>query len=465
MRRLSISLRLAAWYACILVVGLTVFGIVMRFVLADSMLSWKDRTLQMRAARMEAVLSAGYGGKLNDVDTRLEELAGALPEGEWMQIVRRDGQRLFPLSRTVPSFTGEAKPCPVSAIGDVAVGREHFRRLCHPVMYAGQPAFLLVPSPLAEDRILLRNFTMGLYRTVPLILLVSVLGGYWLSRRALQPVDLLIAEAQSVTGRDLSRRLSVPVADDQLRRLAMEWNNLLTRIETAMIRVTQFTADASHELRSPIAYVRATAEYSLGNPNADEGSREAFRTIIEETKMTGDLLENLLMLAQADTNALPAEVNPVDVSIVTEEVCKSFDPVLTRKGLTLKVIMPEGDHPVLLMNALHLRRVLTALLDNSIKYTPEEGRICISCGWKQEFFVEIADNGEGIAQEYLHRIFDRFFRVDQARSEMSDGVGLGLPIAKWLMELYGGRILVRSKLGHGTTVTLTFPGSMLRTNR
>ncbi len=460
MRRLSISLRLAAWYACILAVGLAVFGVAMRFVLAESMLSWKDRTLQMRATRMEAVLSAASLEAQSTVDARLEELAGVLPEGEWIEIVRPDGERVFPRAEISPASTAAGTSCQVGSLRNITVDKEHFRQLCQPVLYAGRPALLLVPSPLFEDRILLRNFTWGMYKAVPLILLVSGLGGYMLSRRALRPVDLLIAEARAVTGRDLSRRLTVPVAGDQLRRLAVEWNDLLTRIEEAMVRMTQFTADASHELRSPLAYIRTTAEYSLGNPDADEDSREAFRAIVEEARMTGDLLENLLTLAQADANQLPKRIDLVDVMIASQEVCRHFMSALDEKGQRLDIMTPEDVSPVIQMNALHLRRVLTAIVDNAMKYTAGKGCISIRCERKDDLLLRIVDNGVGIAPENLPRIFDRFFRVDQARSEMREGVGLGLPIAKWLMELYGGRILVESKLGGGTIVTLAFPGRM-----
>jgi signal transduction histidine kinase len=332
-------------------------------------------------------------------------------------------------------------------------------------MYADEPAFLLVPSPLAEDRILLANFTSGLYRGIPLILLVSGFGGYILSRRALKPVDVLIAEARTVTAKDLSRRLTVSSADDQLQQLAVEWNNLLARIETAMIRVTQFTADASHELRNPIAYIRATAEYSLGNPVADDESREAFRTIVEETRMTSELLENLLTLARPDADLSPTDVNEIDVPATITELSLYFAPMLRKKNQRLEIVESNCPLPPLLMNILHLRRVLTVVLDNAVKYTPEEGSVSISCELNNGLHMRIADSGIGIAPQHLNRIFDRFFRVDQARSEMSDGVGLGLSIAKLLMELYGGSILVESQPGLGTSVTLVFPQNLLLRNR
>ncbi len=466
MKGLSISLKLATWYACSMLLGLAVFGVVMWFVLAHSMLSWKDRTLLMRAGRVEAVLSATEAAGRQPlaqqaIDARLSELLGILPEGEWIQLTRNDGTRVFPRGPFPPGmpvlpFTR----CPLPVLRDRLVGRDHFRQLCHPVIYAGEPAMLMVPSPLAEDHILLRTFTLGLYRLVPLILVVSVMGGYALSRRALRPVDLLIEEACSVTATDLSRRLTVPKADDQMRRLAIAWNDLLARIEAAMIRVTQFTADASHELRNPIAYIRAAAEFSLGNAAVDQESREAFRAIADEAVLTGELLENLLTLAHPNAPLSSAELEPVNVSAATSEIAVHFAPFIKKKGQTLS-LMTSGSNLLLLINPLHFRRILTTILDNAIKYTPHAGHVSIWYEVTDNFSLRIVDNGIGIANQHLPRVFDRFYRVNPSRSEVSGGVGLGLPIARWLTERYGGQTSIVSELGNGTAVTVTFPRSMV----
>ncbi len=462
MRGFSISLKLAAWYACTLLLGLVAFGVIMRFVLAESMLSWKDRTLQMRAGRVVGALSAAETGTaLQATDARLSELMSILPEGEWIELVRPDGTRVFPRGEAPPGMPVLLfLPCPAPALRERLVGREHFRQLCRPVIYRGQAAVLLVPSPLAEDRILLRAFTLGLYRLIPLILGISVLGGYVLGRRALRPVDLLIVEARSVTASDLSRRLTVPEADDQIRTLALAWNDLLARIEAAMVQVTQFTADASHELRNPLAYIRTAAEYSLGNAELDEECRQAFRAIADEASLTGELLENLLILAHPNAQLSPAEFQPVNVSAAIGEVVRQFAVPAEKKSQTLSVAAPHAQL-TLLINPLHLRRVLTAILDNALKYTPEKGRISIQCESTDGFVVRVVDSGIGIAQEHLPRVFDRFYRVDPARSDISEGVGLGLPIAKWLTERYGGTIGIASELGSGTVVTVAFPETIV----
>ena len=458
MERLSISLRLTVWYASVSAVGLAIFGVVMWFVLASSMLSWKDRTLQMRAGRMKAALNSPLPLTQDVMNQKLEAMIGSLPEGEWIEVVSADGRILFPLGRSASiPFTAS---CKAALYRDQMVNRERFRELCQPVTYINEPAFLVVPSPLKEDRILLSNFLSGLYRMIPILLIVSGLGGYLLSQRALAPVDVIISEASAITVNDLSRRLSVPITDDQLRRLALEWNSLLARIETAMVRVTQFTADASHELRSPIALIQTAAEYQLGNPALDEDQREVFLAILQETVMTTEMLEGLLLLARLDAESMHSVAQPVDIYDITVGLVLQLQPAVRKLHQELTVARPPV-RPMVRMGADHLRRVLIAILDNASKYTPEGGEIRVVFGGTNDLRLSVTDTGPGIAAEHLDHIFDRFFRVDQARTNMKEGVGLGLSIAKRLMELYGASISVESELRIGTSIVLVFPPMLL----
>lgn len=459
MTRLSISLRLAIWYAGISVAGFAVFGVAMWFVLAHSMISWKDRTLQMRATRVQIALASLPRGDQATLDIHLNEVVGVLPEGELINVYGSTGQLLFPQNRTSQAPDLPWPFCETTSARDHLVGKEAFRQLCSPAVYAGQRAYVVVPSPLMEDRILLRAFTQGLYRTIPFILMVSGVGGYVLSRRALKPVDLLIAEARTITPENLSRRLTVSAPDDQLQRLALEWNSLLARIHAAMVKVTQFTADASHELRTPVAYIRAIAEYNLGNPSLDGETREGLNAIVDETKLMGELLENLLTLARLDLPAGAQTCERTEVAPVIAEVVAYFKPMVRQKGQTLTIEEQTGHETSVLISKLHLRRILAAIVENAIKYTPAGGKISVVCKAQETVDVIVADNGVGIAPEHLDRIFDRFYRVDQARTDLSEGVGLGLPIAKLMTELYGGGINVTSRHGDGTTFVVHFPGN------
>jgi signal transduction histidine kinase len=434
----------------------------MWFLLTDSLLSWKDRTLEMRAARVESLLNSLPQQREDMFTSRLDELVGILPEGQLIQIRAADGNRIFPLDlpEFVPAFPGAI--CQKATIENISVAKDTYRRLCHPIAWQERQAYLLVSTSLIEDRILLGNFTSALFKITPILLLVSSIGGYTLSRRALRPVALLIAEARRITARDLSRRLAVPSAEDELQCLALEWNNLLARIQATMDRVTQFTADASHELRNPISYIRTTAEFNLRNPFLDAEAREGFQQIVDETKGTSELLENLLTLARADAGYVPTEVDEVAVNDVIADVCRRMAPFATAKRQGLVCQSRGSLNPVLKINLVHFRRLLTILVENAVKYTPEGGAIAIDYVLRGSLDLQISDTGIGIAKEDLPRIFDRFYRVDSARTEAGDGIGLGLPIAKWLAELYGGKILIESEIDNGTIVTVTFPSFGIR---
>ena len=262
--------------------------------------------------------------------------------------------------------------------------------------YNGRAAYLLVPSSLLEDQILSRVLTTRLIQMASLMLIVSSLAGYTLSRRSLRPVDVLVTKARSMTAKDLTQRLPIPAADDELKRLALEWNNLLARIEVSLKRVEQFTADASHELRSPIAFIRATAQDSLLHGQLSEEARDALQAILDETTDTAALLEDLLTLARADAAHNVPTTRRTLVSQAIVDVCDRFRPSAEQRGQTLRAILPNGEGPTLLVHEADLRRLLGILLDNAIKYTPPGGSISIAYETRDLLQVSVSDTGLGI---------------------------------------------------------------------
>ncbi len=460
MRSFSISLRLAIWYTCISFVGISLIGLVMWCALGSSVLAWKDRTIETRAARVKTLVGAYPQLTPDRLALRLDDLIGILPEGQLIQILDENGHRLF------PTAAGSALPlsapsCAQPSITNRMVGKEYFRVLCRPMRYDGRQAYLLVPSSLIEDRILSSILTTRLIQMASLLLVISTFGGYALSRRSLRPVDVLITEARAITAKDLSRRLPVPSADDELKRLAIEWNELLARIEVAVKRVEQFTADASHELRSPVAFIRATAQYNLSHGDLTNDTREALQAIVDETTETTALLENLLTLARADAAYDAPSRGEISLRQTILDVCERVRPSAEEKGLKLDLSQAKHNGDALLVHEADLRRLLGILLDNSIKYTPHGGLITISYTVRDALRVSVSDTGCGIAAEYQEKVFDRFFRVDAARTGNHEGAGLGLSIARCLVERHGGKIGLESQLGEGATVTFTLPASLL----
>jgi signal transduction histidine kinase len=284
-------------------------------------------------------------------------------------------------------------------------------------------------------------------------LLFAALGGYILSARALKPIDRITQTAQKIAGGDdLSARLNLPDTGDEVSRLAATFDAMLARLQDSFRRERQFTADASHELRTPLAAMQAILDVIQERQRPVGEYRQALDDLAEETKRLRGLTEDLLRLSRGeDKTTITRE--PVALSGLLTDVADSLRPLAEAKGLALRVEVPEGLALNGDMDALI--RLFVNLLDNAIKYT-ERGEIAvIARATNNEIAVDVTDTGIGIPSEHLVHIFDRFYRVDPARS--SGGAGLGLAIAHQIAQLHGGGLEVRSAPGAGSTFTIRLP--------
>jgi signal transduction histidine kinase len=288
-----------------------------------------------------------------------------------------------------------------------------------------------------------------------MMLLISSAGGYWLSRRALRPVDRITATARSISIRNISGRVPVTATGDEIQRLAETCNDMLGRLEASVNQIKQFTADASHELRGPLSFTRTIAEVALKNPRIDAESRRAFEDIVNETANAALLLDDMLTLARADAVPFSIPLQPLDLSSLVSEVCAMARPIAAERSLGLEVSRPSSAVSVL-GDAPSLRRLLWILLDNALKYTNPSGRIAVSLvAAPGSATLQVADNGIGIPPTDLPRIFDRFYRADPSRG-MVEGNGLGLAIAKWIADSHRVELKVTSEESKGTAFRMTF---------
>jgi heavy metal sensor kinase len=311
--------------------------------------------------------------------------------------------------------------------------------------------------PLDDFYEALDRFRRVLFLSSPLLLLLASAGGYWLSRRALAPVDQVTREARSISAQSLSSRLVVPHTGDELQRLSETLNGMLERLEQAFRRITQFTADASHELRTPVALMRTRAEIVLRRSRSEEEYRETLRQILEDLQRTSSLIENLMLLARADSGAEALERTRINMAENVGEACLEGQALAETKQISLHAELPES--PVWIDGDTNtLRRLFLILLDNAVKFTPPQGRITVSLSSSDGCAVaEVRDTGIGIAAEDLPHIFERFFRADRARSRETGGAGLGLSIGKWIAEAHGGTIRALSKPGEGSVFQVRIP--------
>jgi heavy metal sensor kinase len=426
--------------------------------LAYSLNAGRDKTLLNRARRVEGLLGTFYCKSPQRTGKEFDTLVQAAPESDLVQIFDSRGKRIYPsdpaMARNFPwphwTLDGNRK------YTRARYGPRLYRILSEPSTIGAQQFRILVGGQLEDNHILLSHFRDGIFWATPAMLVLSALGGYFLSRRALDPVSRLITSLRSITIGNLSRRLPIDPTGDELERLAETCNEMLARLEQAVTQISRFTADASHELRSPISFIYTVSEYALRNPALDRESAESFAEILRESGEAANLLEGMLTLARADAGHADITFERVNLVDILRETCTRTRPFAEAKdhAMTLRV---DSESPAWISgDPSSLRRLVSILLDNAIKYTPDGGRIDVSLHVNStEACIRVQDTGIGIPETALGNIFQRFYRVDNARS-LAEGTGLGLAMAKWISDTHGGVLSVDSIEQAGTTFQVEF---------
>jgi heavy metal sensor kinase len=314
-----------------------------------------------------------------------------------------------------------------------------------------------VVEPLNGVDLALLYFERFLLIGVPILLALGTFGAFWITRRALAPVDRITMDARSITASNLSGRLAVPRAVDELRRLSETLNQMLDRIETSFKSIRQFTADASHELRAPMTLIQAAADFSLRRDRSKEELQDAMGRILRESKRTTALVDDLLLIARTDSDPAAFERKTSELTSMLNDVSMQASTLAEAKHI--KVVAQIPTQTVFIAgDELSVRRLFMALVDNAVKYTSEHGTVWINLDIEaKQAVIRIRDTGIGISNEDLPRVFDRFWRADKVRSRDEGGTGLGLAIAKGITERHGGTLRVESELGHGSTFSVRLP--------
>jgi len=454
----SISLRLTAWFSSVLFAGLAMFGAAMWFHLKDTLTSGRNRTLERRIQRLTDLLRETRADSPAERARKFQAFADATGGG-LIEVFQTDGLRALPS----PTPAAQAFPWPplepsdADRFREVAYLGQPYRILAHPFVSPSQTFILCAAAPLEGNRTVLRTFTLGLLWAVPALLVVAALGGYTLSRRALQPVDRITAATRSLSVSNLSERLPVPHTHDELQRLSETYNAMLARLESAVAEIKRFTGDASHELRNPVSFVKTTAELALRNRQADPASRRAFEEIAAECDKATRLLRDMLTLARADAGNARLAFEPVDLADVVRTACQKARAHAADYGHSLTAIVHHDRPCTVYGDYSSLHRLLWILLDNAAKYTPAPGVIRVTLhATADRATIAVEDNGKGISPAHLPHIFERFYRADPSRSEVQ-GAGLGLSIAQWIAKVHQASLSVESRENAGSSFQMVFP--------
>ena len=456
-KRISISLRLTLWFGCAFFAGWVLFGVSMWANLSHTLKGERHQTLDRRLDRLEQLLVKDEDAPASKRDQDLAEFAHATGNG-LVKVLHPDGT----LAYGAPTTAALSFPWPNVHPDDpnlfVAVKMEgqSYWVLARPFARAGSALILIAAAPEAGNLLVIQNFLWGLLASAPLLLVLSSAGGYWVSRRALRPVDRITAAARSISIRNISERIPVSQTGDELERLAETCNAMLDRLESSVNQIKRFTADASHELRSPLSFTRTVAEIALKNPQADDESRMALQDIVDEMAKAATLLEEMLTLARADSIPVTLPRTHVDLARLLKDVCAMAQPMVEQHGLQL-LVPGHLSNLVVLGDEAALKRLVWILLDNAVKYSNPNGTISVSVEMLTgQTNVVVQDNGIGISTADLPFVFDRFYRADPSRG-IVEGNGLGLAIAKWIAETHQAELSVTSDARNGTRFNIAFP--------
>jgi signal transduction histidine kinase len=471
----------------VLTVLLGVFGAALAYSVQTGVLRAIDEGLTARAIRAAAGRS-GRGGPGNfrrgphrtqlspPADPSSPEEDALEAEAERTATIRRPRM----LNREGESFTrrGGVGPWDETAFRMALLGRpihstvrvdgENLRVASVPWVRDGQIVGVVqVARELdAYEELRTRQLQM-LLLLIPAGLLAAVGGGWFLTNRALRPVRDVTLAAEQISAADLSRRLQV-AGDDELAELARTFNGMIARLEEAFRsreeaferlaaayeQQRRFVSDASHELRTPLTRIKGSTSLALSRERTPEEYRKSLRVADTAADAMHRLLQDLLLLARSDAQRLEPQRQVVDLAVVVRDAAAQLPEEAVAR---IQQELPGEPCPVL-ADPTHLARVFVNLLENAVRHTPPEGRILVVVRAEGERVVaEVADTGEGIAAEHLPHVFERFYRVDAARSRPQGGTGLGLAISKSLVEAHGGTISLASEVGRGATFTVALP--------
>lgn len=434
MRRRSIRFRLTLWYLTALTLGISLFGALVWAEMRQQLLRNRVEGLDRRLGALGRFLE--FEARANDlaaIQEEAREYSTGLPPGHGLRLFDLSGRLVF-----------ERPPGP----GQVLVRSQD-------VTARGMRVRAEMSVPLDDYFRSLAILGWILVASLPAVLFVAGAMGWWLAGRALQPVGAMTAEAREIQARDLSARISVPQTGDELQRLAEAWNELLARIEASVRTATRFTADAAHELRTPLAVIRTTAELALRHERSPEHYRKTLESIHREAASMTDLVEQLLLLARDDSGQWQYRFDAIRAGDILRSVETAMAPAALKRGIPLHFSLPAHE-PLVWADPDALRRVVMILVDNALKYSPPGAPVNVRLsGGPDSALIEVADNGPGIAPEHLPHVFERFYRADPARTAGA-GSGLGLAIAKAIVDAHHGSISISSSPS-GAVVRVRIP--------
>ena len=461
----SIGTRLTLWYTTILTLTFVLLGIATYGLLGYSLAQEVDKALDGVARALASQARNRSTPFLPpEVDAAFRRFFGFSPMDRYFDLrdpigrpdlqLQPNSPQQFPLSREAAQRAAQG----LSTFETYTnIEKQPVRVVTMPVVDSGRITNLVRVGLSLESVVhTKRQFLIALAAMLPLALILAGGGGMLLARRALRPVDQMAATARRISGEDLSERLEEPGGGDELDRLAITLNAMLARLDTSFKQIRRFSADASHELQTPLTILKGELEVALRSERSSTEYEHVLTSALEEIDRISDLVEGLLLLSRSDAGMFRMARHRTDLAQVVMEVYERAAILAKHRGVAmdlgaLEACCVEGDPE-------WLHRLMLNLVDNAIKYTPEHGKVTLSLSHDDtSAVIEITDTGSGLTVAEQERIFNPFFRTDRASSGKERGAGLGLSIAASIAQAHGGSIDVDSEPGEGSTFRIRLP--------
>lgn len=461
MRDLSVRAKLTLWYLLVTFTGLLLFGVLSYGALRFALFQGKQSHLQGREQRLTQFLAENKAEHTPlPLSEQLTNYAIVTHEGNLFEIRNPDESMLFPLDVNRDDRISPGKEdCRQTMFFFQTLEHKPAMVMCHLTLLNGRPARLYIGGVLDEEFYMLQVYRNALLLLTPVLLSLSAISGYLLSRKALNSVDRMTKAAVNIGIGNLSARLPVPSAQDEIQHLAVAWNQLLGRLETAVSRLSKFSADVSHDLRTSITVILATAQLSLHRRHSEEEYREDLNKVVMECRTASTLLDALLSLARSKTFSHEVAFQRINICELVVNGCRRVEDLAESSGILLDWHLPdeavyiEGDE-------LLLQRLLGILLDNAIKFTPAQGEIGAEVSRTEgEILVTVRDTGIGMSEDVRQRVFERYYQAELRERKSQAGSGLGLAIARWIADAHQAELTVESMPQNGSVFQIRFPAA------
>ena len=462
MRDLSVRAKLTLWYLLVTFAGLLLFGVLSYGALRFALFQGKKSHLRGREQRLIQFLEDNKAEHTPlPLSEQLHNYAIVTHEGNLFEIRNPNGSLLFPLTvNSADRILPDSKDCSQTVFFFQQLEHLPAMVMCHSILLNGQPVRLYLGGLLDEEFYMLRIYRSALLLLMPGLLSLAAISGYLLSRHALKSVDRMTKAAVNIGIGNLSARLPVPAAKDEIQHLAVAWNQLLGRLETAVSRLSKFSADVSHDLRTSITVILATAQLSLHRLHSEEEYREDLNRVVTECRTASTLLDALLALARSDTFSHEVAFQRINICELVINGCRRVEDLAESSGIILDWHLPE-EAVYIEGDELLLQRLLGILLDNAIKYTPEHGEIRAAVSrTENEVVVTVCDTGIGMSEDVRQRVFERYYQADLRERKTQAGNGLGLAIARWIADAHQAELTVESIPLNGSVFQVKFPVAM-----